>query len=144
MRVFITLVSWLAASSAVAQTPDAVAMPPLDAGDSAPTDIPNSFDARELGMATLAVRLACQEVMASSVPDAADTIPSPYCDCFADAARWNVRRSARSTPTDSQTAGCADAIRAPAAWSPGEAPLPTRWRQAIGYSRSAEIAAGER
>ena len=121
MRVSIALLYGLAANSALAQAPttqpcyrptrDSAAVPPLVAGESGAADLPNYFDARELGAATRAARRTCQEFVALTVPDADAVIQSACWDCVADAPRWTLRVEGRWTPTDAQTFQCLDAIR---------------------------------
>jgi len=111
MRTWVALGALLVASTAVAQELGAPGVPPLADGESPPDEVPNYFDARELGSATLATLAACQGTIAKLYPDAAEATRTAYCGCFADAARSNVRAGHAVTPTEAQVGRCIAAAR---------------------------------
>src|SRR3954465_6706792 len=90
------------ANTAAADQPADSEVPPLAAGESAPPDVPNYFDTRELGVAVLAALAACQETITSAAPDLDEATRDRSCECFADTARSNVRSARPATPTNSQ------------------------------------------
>jgi hypothetical protein len=107
----IALTICLVARSTAAQPDAAAAVPALADEESAPVDLPNYFEARELGAATLAVRVACQDTIAQAVPEADAVIHAAVCNCFADAARWNARVGNRRISTDAQFDRCVEIAR---------------------------------
>lgn len=102
-------------STAAAEQPVDSGVPPLADGESAPADVPNYFDRRELGAATIAALTACQEAATRASPDLDDATRDSYCACLADAARSNARAERPILPTDSQLARCAEVARTQAA-----------------------------
>lgn len=98
-------------SAAAAAQPIDPVVPPLADGESAPTDAPNYFDARELGVATLAALAVCQEAVTGAAPDLDEAMRARYCECFADTARANARAARPVMPTEPQTSRCAEVAR---------------------------------
>lgn len=101
--------------SASAAPPADSEVPPLADGESASVDVPNYFDTRELGVATIAALAACQEAITSAAPDLDEATRVSYCECLADTARSNVRAARPVMPTAPQTSRCAEVARDQAA-----------------------------
>lgn len=143
MRTWIALWFCLLAGTAAAQTSDAWQVPPLTAGESAPAELPNYFDARELGAGTLAVQAACQGTIAQVAPNATEAGQTAVCGCLADTARWAVRAGKRAVPTDAQLQRCLE-IGASQAASPlaDRFPIPTATIAQVFQSCMDEISAG--
>jgi len=99
------------ANTAAAEQPTDSEVPPLATGESAPADVPNYFDRRELGAGTLVLLAACQETATSTNPDLDEATRDSYCECVADTARSNVRSARTATPTTSQDLRCAETAR---------------------------------
>jgi hypothetical protein len=112
MRTWVALGALLVASTAAAREPGDPGVPPLADGESPPDEVPNYFDARELGTATLATFAACRGTIARLYPGAAAATRAAYCGCFADAARSNARAELAITPTEAQVGRCIAAARA--------------------------------
>jgi hypothetical protein len=98
---------------------------PLRAGEQPPADLPNYFDARELGSATFAILALCQDLLNKDNPSASQDTAAGYCSCLADAARTNVRagRAAASFSEDQKTQ-CASFAKHPAGKAPYAQGLP--------------------
>lgn len=112
MRAWAAVAAFLVfVSSAAAAPPADSEVPPLADGESAPVDAPNYFDTRELGVATIAALAVCQEALASAAPDLDEATQARSCECFADAARSNVRATRPVMPTGPQTSRCAEVAR---------------------------------
>lgn len=94
-----------AAPDALVSSPPLPDVPPLIAGEVPPTDLPNYFDAKELGAASYGAVLSCRDVVKKRDGITAAMQPA-YCLCFADAARLNVRRGKSATVTKAQHAEC--------------------------------------
>jgi hypothetical protein len=107
MRAWVILCALLVASAAAAQDREDPNVPALGDGELAPDDVPNYFDARELGVATLAALMACEDAFARAEQDVGPHARALYCGCFADAARSNARAERAVTPTAAQVAKCA-------------------------------------
>jgi hypothetical protein len=111
MRAWVAAGVILMASAAAAQERRDSGVPPLADGESAPTDVPNYFEARELGSATLAVVATCEGTIARAYPNAAVATRTAYCRCFADATRWNAGAGHAASPTEAQVGKCLEVTR---------------------------------
>jgi hypothetical protein len=111
MRAWIGVCAVLFASNASAEGFDDSEVPPLADGESAPMDVPNYFDARELGTGALAAYAACRDTLANGSPSLAEATISDYCGCFADAAIINVRAGHAAVPTEPQVAKCVEVVQ---------------------------------
>jgi len=77
--------------TAAAEQPADSGVPPLADDESAPADVPNYFDTRELGAGTLATLAACQEAVTNANSDLDEATRDRYCGCLADTTRLNAR-----------------------------------------------------
>jgi hypothetical protein len=111
MRSWVAICAVLVASVASAEELGYSEVPPLSDGESAPADMPNYFDARELGAATLTAYAACRDTLTSASPGVTELAISDYCGCFADAARSNVRAGRAAVPSDAQSAKCLEVVQ---------------------------------
>jgi hypothetical protein len=97
---------------------DIPGVPPLAPGETPPADLPNYFDARELGAGTLVAFEGCFDAFKQAEPDASDDYLDDKCTCIADAVRLNVRAGHEATFSDVQGQKCQSYALHPAGRSP--------------------------
>ena len=99
-------------------------VPPLQAGEVPPVDVPNYFDPREFGSGTAAVYASCVETISKAAAEVEATVRGAYCLCLSDAARSNVRGGRTPIPTDAQQEKCVTYAKHPSGTSPYARGLP--------------------